>query len=65
MEYHNIEAAKKEAYRFILAVSELEERIRVETSSSDFMLMLGCKESAAVRRASMDLTRVLAKMRQP
>ena len=52
--------AKKEAQRFIKKVNELEKHL---INNDRMALLFGCKESGAVRRASMDLTRALSEMR--
>lgn len=52
--------AKLEAERFLQRVAELE-KIRAETPS-DYVPRFP-KEQAAVKRASMDLTRALAELR--
>ena len=49
---------------FLVKVHKLQERLEGE-KSANIILMLGCKESASVRRASMDLTRALAELRKP
>lgn len=64
MEYTNVIKAKEEALRFLRKVSEFEKACK-ESDSSISMMMMGCKETGAVRRASMDLTRALADMRKP
>ena len=46
---------------FMIAVKELSKRRETEPSAGR---ITGCKESAAVRRASMDLTRALAELRK-
>jgi hypothetical protein len=56
-----IKAAVAEAKRFIAAAKALEDR-REKRDLYDFQ---GCRESGAVRRASLDLTRALADMRKP
>ena len=44
-------------------VKELENRIK-ESPDSEFYIMSGSKETGAVRRSSIDLTRALAEMRK-
>jgi hypothetical protein len=56
MTHEKVKAAKAEAQRFLKAVAAYEKR-------GDFAWQN--KESGAVRRASMDLTRSLAEMRKP
>lgn len=58
MNKKNIAIAKAEAERFLRAVRAYNEN----PPELDF---IGTKESGAVRRASMDLTRALAAMRKP
>jgi len=57
----NVLEAEREAKRFLSKVKELKEAIS-PLKNDDYIW--GCKESAAVRRASMDLSRALSKMRQ-
>jgi len=58
--------AKQEAMRFVNRVNELLER---HETDQEMRLYLSCgvgyKETASVKRASLDLTRCLAKMRKP
>lgn len=54
-----LKAAKIEAKRFLDRVAEMELRLK-ERGGTEFF---GCAESGAVRRASMDLTRALARLR--
>ena len=58
--------AKAEAKRFIEKVAKLEMQYKRDhhNESINFLLMCGSKESGAVRRASMDLTRALADLRR-
>jgi len=48
-----------EARRFLKACDALNDRLSREE------IISGCKEAAAVRRASMDLSRALADLRKP
>lgn len=59
MEKSKIIEAKKEAQRFINKVDEFEKRYKNQPFA-----LYGSKESGAVRRSSMDLTRALANMRK-
>lgn len=60
MIWKNIDKAQKEAERFLETVNALNLIHPLEKhSSANYM-----KETAAVKRASMDLTRALAEMRQ-
>ena len=52
-------AAKEETRNFLDSVLDLEQRI-----SRDGDYAYGTKESGAVRRASLDLTRALAELRR-
>jgi len=56
-----IETAEAEARRFLKRVSEL----RKAYPMKQFKEVAGLSESAAVRRASMDLSRALSQMRSP
>lgn len=58
MNMENVDAAVVEAKRFLNRVEQLSEADRSS-------LPWGSKESGAVRRSSMDLTRALAEMRRP
>ncbi len=66
MKRYTIDAAKDAAERFIAAVDAMKER---EASDDYFRRYMttgtGFKETAAIRRASLDLTRALAEMRKP
>lgn len=66
MKIDQIKLAVKEAKRFI-KLAELCIQARSETyGSGDYIFHASApKESGAVRRASMDLTRQLAEMRKP
>ena len=55
-----IDKAILEAHRFLRAVEAARRRLE-----ADRMADFGCKETAACRRASMDLTRALAELRKP
>ena len=60
MEWDALKASKKEAVRFLERVWELENNIGRKPHENQIR---GCSESGAVRRASMDLTRALARLR--
>lgn len=62
MKYKTIQAAVAEAKRFIDAASNVKQS---EYNGKKFDGIDSNKESGALRRASMDLTRVLAEMRKP
>ena len=61
MKTEHIDAAVAEARRFIAKAEALKAR-REKNDLYDFQ---GCRESGAVRRASLDLTRALADLRRP
>jgi len=60
MDLKNIAEAKSEAVRFLKRVKEFEEKQKIDECAIN-----GSIESGAVGRASLDLTRSLAKMRKP
>lgn len=60
MNIETIIQAIDEARRFIEAAKAAEKRLKVDKFAA-----LGSKETAACRRASMDLTRALARLRRP
>ena len=55
-----LEVARWEARQFLKLADRLVVRLRAEPD-----MLSGCRESGAVRRASMDLTRALAELRKP
>ena len=59
-----ITAAYYEAKRFMDRCDVLFERMEEDETFARY-IDFGSKETAAVRRASMDLTRALAEMRKP
>jgi hypothetical protein len=65
MQQWKVDEAKAAADRFIDAVDAM----NLRASSDDYFRRMksvtGFKETAAVRRASLDLTRALAEMRKP
>lgn len=61
MKHTSINAAVREAKRFLEKHREYEASIKTLNGYS----CMGSKESGALRRASMDLTRALAEMRKP
>ena len=63
MKLQNIKEAKKEAIRFLDRMDSLEKRIKEESENNWFRLEDGCKETGALKRSSLDLTRSLSKMR--
>ena len=62
MRSETIREARKEALRFVARCTELLNRTQEENQTGTW-LITGTKESGAVRRASMDLTRVLSRLR--
>ena len=58
---NKLKAVEAEAKRFLAAVAALKAR-RAKGDLYDFS---SCRESGAVRRASLDLTRALADWRKP
>ena len=66
MTLENIAAAKLDAQRFLQRVDEWEKSRYTYPIGDDGILYTsyGVKESGALRRASMELTRSLAKMRK-
>jgi hypothetical protein len=65
MKRYTIGDARHAAERFIAAIDALEEREEADDYFRRMMGVTGFKETAAVRRASLDLTRALAAMRKP
>jgi len=59
-EMKRVQKAKHDALRFIAAVEELEAR---HDKDGD-CVFYGCRETGAMKRASMDLTRALADVRR-
>lgn len=60
----HLERAEEECARFLAATKELRKRLREDEHAKQYAYITGCPETAAVRRASLDLTRALAKMRK-
>jgi C4-dicarboxylate-specific signal transduction histidine kinase len=59
MKFDLIEQAKIEAYRFIAKANNAEKRVRTDRDA-----LFRCKEMASLKRASLDLSRVLAELRK-
>lgn len=59
MKEESLNTAIAEAKRFL----ETTKKLKTKMKESKYFIHCGCKETAAVRRASMDLTRALADMR--
>lgn len=60
MDLYTIQRADEECDRFANAVGDLLRKIKTEKID----WKRGCRETAAVRRASMDLSRALADLRR-
>jgi len=61
MNLRKLETAMAEAKRFLAKAKVLKDRMDGDTS----YYWMGTKESGAVKRSSMDLTRALAELRKP
>lgn len=59
-----IARARSEALRFIARCDELIKRHAKDEDFRRYMEIVGFKETAAVKRASMDLSRALSEMRK-
>lgn len=64
MNKETILEAKKETLRFLSRLKELEDSDEYKAESTKYSGISGCTETGAVRRASMDLTRALSKLRK-
>lgn len=53
-----------EADRFLKMARKARDRLRDEGNQANLLLITGCKEIAAMKRASMDLTRALSELRR-
>lgn len=60
-----IDEAADAATRFLEAVEAFKEREKEDDYFRRYVGITGFKETAAIRRASMDLTRALATVRKP
>jgi len=60
MNEYTIDKAEELANKFILAVDDMRKRVEAHDVNDPYRT----KESAALRRVSMDLTRALANMRR-
>ena len=65
MKRYAIDNAKEAAEKFIAAADAVEDRSNSDDNFRRMMGIVGFKETAQLRRASMDLTRALAEMRKP
>jgi len=57
--------AERAAERFLEAVQQHHDRFESDKNYQRFCEITGFRETGAIRRASMDLTRALADMRKP
>jgi len=69
MEWRDVKRTKAEAERFLEKVTDLETRIMkiekgLEEGSVPHLFFFGCKETAALKRASLDLSRALTELRK-
>lgn len=65
MSPENIRRAEEEAERFLAAVRNWRAAVTIEARHGYELASNAPRESGAMRRASMDLTRALAVMRKP
>ena len=63
MKYANVQTAKKEAVEFVVKADELL-RLTEELGANNLETVVQGSLSASVRRASLDLTRSLSRMRR-
>lgn len=63
MDINSVGEAKMELGRFSKKLAELEKKIEKTPASEQWCIFTGCKETAAVKRASMDLSNALVKLR--
>ena len=56
--------AEEEAIRFLARIAQLRWRLKNDEQFAKYINITGGPETASVKRASMDLTRQLAKMRR-
>ena len=59
MKFALIEQAKIEAYRFIAKANHAEKRVQADKTA-----LFRCKEMATLKRASLDLSRILSELRK-
>ena len=70
MKYEELLEVSKEAKRFLVLIEKAKDRFKGEEIKKAVTHLryiypeFGCKETAAVKRASMDLSRVLTKLRK-
>ncbi len=63
MDLNKLKIAKSQALHFMNTVRNVESRAKEKNGIED--VSFGTKETAACKRASMDLTRALAELRRP
>ena len=56
--------AEQEAVRFLNRIGALRERLATDEEMRQYFGIVGFKETAAVKRASMDLSRALVELRR-
>lgn len=64
MQFDNILLAKVEAKKFLEKVKDYEERYKHDKEFRFICQVVGFKETGALKRASMDLSRALSQMRK-
>ena len=65
MKRYTITDAKKAAKRFLDAIDAFEDREKADDEFRRMNSVTGFRETGALRRASLDLTRALSDMRKP
>lgn len=65
MKSETVTEARDLAKHFIHAVAQWQARVAEEGDDAGILAITGCRESGAMRRASMELTRAPARMRGP
>ena len=64
LDINSVKEARAELDRFSKKLAELESKInKTDPKHYGLYVFCGCKETAAVKRSSMDLSRVLVKLR--
>lgn len=64
MRANHIKEAKEAAKTFLRRIEEFEERKKTDEDFAKYCDITGYKETGALRRSSLDLTRALSKMRK-
>ena len=65
MTMDTIKKAEDAAHRFLAAADAIRVRLAQDADFNELYGIVGYKETGALRRSSMDLTRALAEMRKP